>query len=125
MQPILSTGIWMEKFAKKIILDHGSGGKSSKELIETLFLPFFDNPLLRRMDDSAVFEINGIKFAFSTDSYTVNPIIFPGGNIGSLAIHGTVNDLATQGAKPLYLSVGFILEEGFSGEILKVAIIEG
>ncbi len=124
MQPILSTGIWMEKFAKKIILDHGSGGKSSKELIETLFLPFFDNPLLRRMDDSAVFEINGIKFAFSTDSYTVNPIIFPGGNIGSLAIHGTVNDLATQGAKPLYLSVGFILEEGFSGEILK-KILEG
>ncbi|MCD6320077.1 MAG: hydrogenase expression/formation protein HypE [Candidatus Desulfofervidaceae bacterium] len=109
----------MANFPKQIILDHGSGGKASQELIETVFLPFFDNPLLREMNDSAVFEINGTRFAFSTDSYTVNPIIFPGGNIGSLAIHGTVNDLTMRGAKPLYLSVGFILEEGLPGDILQ------
>jgi hydrogenase expression/formation protein HypE len=111
--------ISMKEVPKKIILDHGSGGKASKELIESLFFPFFDNPLLKEMDDSTVFEINGTRFAFSTDSFTVTPIVFPGGNIGSLAIHGTVNDLAMRGAIPLYLSAGFILEEGLSGEILK------
>ena len=109
----------MSKFPKQIILDHGSGGKASQELIESVFLPFFDNPLLRDMNDSAVFEIGGVKLAFSTDSYTVNPIIFPGGDIGCLAIHGTVNDLAMRGARPLYLSVGFILEEGIAGETLE------
>jgi len=109
----------MSKFPKQIILDHGSGGKASQELIESVFLPFFDNPLLRDMNDSAVFEIGGVKLAFSTDSYTVNPIIFPGGDIGCLAIHGTVNDLAMRGARPLYLSVGFILEEGMAGETLE------
>jgi hydrogenase expression/formation protein HypE len=109
----------MSKFPKQIILDHGSGGKASQELIESVFLPFFDNPLLRDMNDSAVFAIGGVKLAFSTDSYTVNPIIFPGGDIGCLAIHGTVNDLAMRGARPLYLSVGFILEEGMAGETLE------
>jgi hydrogenase expression/formation protein HypE len=109
----------MPKFPKQIILDHGSGGKASQELIESVFLPFFDNPLLRDMNDSAVFAIGGVKLAFSTDSYTVNPIIFPGGDIGCLAIHGTVNDLAMRGARPLYLSVGFILEEGMAGETLE------
>ncbi len=109
----------MVKFPKQIVLDHGSGGKASQELIEGAFLPFFDNPLLRDMNDSAVFEIGGVKLAFSTDSYTVNPIIFPGGDIGCLAIHGTVNDLAMRGARPLYLSVGLILEEGMRGETLE------
>ena len=109
----------MPKFPKQIILDHGSCGKASQELIESVFLPYFDNPSLRDMNDSAVFAIGGVKLAFSTDSYTVNPIIFPGGDIGCLAIHGTVNDLAMRGARPLYLSVGFILEEGMAGETLE------
>jgi len=107
---------------KQIILDHGSGGKASHDLIKEAFLPFFDNPLLAEMNDSAVFEVGGKRLAFTTDSYTVNPIIFPGGDIGSLAIHGTVNDLAMCGARPLYLSVGFIIEEGLSLEILEIII---
>ncbi len=112
----------MSKPIKQIILDHGSGGKASQELIEKLFLPFFDNPFLREMNDSAVLSLGDLKLAFSTDSYTVNPVIFPGGNIGALAIHGTVNDLAMRGANPLYLSVGFIIEEGLSGEMLETIV---
>jgi len=107
---------------KQIILDHGSGGKASHDLIKKVFLPFFNNPLLAEMDDSAVFEAFGRRIAFTTDSYTVNPIIFPGGNIGSLAIHGTVNDLAMCGARPIYLSVGFIIEEGLSFEVLEIIL---
>jgi len=97
---------------EKILLDHGSGGKKSHQLVAELILKYFGNPILARLDDSAVLEIPSRQIAFTTDSYTVDPIFFPGGNIGDLAINGTVNDLAMQGARPLYLSVGFILEEG-------------
>lgn len=97
----------------KILLDHGSGGRASHELIEKLFVPRFQNPVLNDLNDSAVFEVNGAKLAFTTDSYVVDPIFFPGGDIGSLSVCGTVNDLAMRGAWPRYLSVGFIIEEGF------------
>jgi hydrogenase expression/formation protein HypE len=97
----------------KILLDHGSGGRASHKLISDLILKYFKNPILENLDDSAVFKIEKGKMAFSTDSYTIDPIFFPGGDIGELATTGTVNDLAMLGAKPLYLSVGFILEEGF------------
>jgi len=96
----------------KVLLAHGSGGKLSHDLIENNFVPAFDNPVLNRLDDSAVFEMSG-QLAFTTDSYTVNPIFFPGGDIGKLAVNGTVNDLAMIGATPLYLSLSFIIEEGF------------
>ena len=101
---------------EQITLAHGSGGKSMHELVEGLFLEYLRNPLLELLEDQAVFEIPGgaNKLAFTTDSYVVDPIFFPGGNIGSLAVHGTVNDLAMSGARPLYLSAGFILEEGFA-----------
>jgi len=97
----------------KILLDHGSGGRASHKLIAELILKYFNNPILGNLDDSATFDIEAGRIAFSTDSYTVDPIFFPGGDIGELAINGTVNDLAMMGARPLYLSVGFILEEGF------------
>jgi hydrogenase expression/formation protein HypE len=97
----------------KILLDHGSGGRASHELIERFFVPRFQNPFLIEMNDSAVFDLKGGKLAFTTDSYVVDPIFFPGGDIGSLAVCGTVNDLAMRGARPYYLSVGFIIEEGF------------
>jgi hydrogenase expression/formation protein HypE len=95
----------------KILLAHGSGGKLSHDLIESL-IPTLTNPILDKLDDSAVFELGG-QLAFTTDSYTVNPIFFPGGDIGKLAVCGTVNDLSMSGAKPLYLSLSFIIEEGF------------
>jgi hydrogenase expression/formation protein HypE len=98
----------------KILLDHGSGGKISHRLTTDMLLPVFDNPILAELNDGAIFELNGMRLAFSTDSYTVDPIFFPGGNIGDLAINGTVNDIAMCGAKPLYLSVGLIIEEGFA-----------
>jgi hydrogenase expression/formation protein HypE len=97
----------------KILLAHGSGGKLSHELIETGFLKPLFNPLLAMMDDSAVFDIQG-RLAFTTDSYVVSPIFFSGGDIGKLAVCGTVNDLSMCGAQPLYLSLAFIIEEGFS-----------
>ena len=96
-----------------IILAHGSGGKLSHELIEKKFLPFLMNPMLSKLDDSAIFEADG-RLAFTTDSYVVSPIFFPGGDIGKLAICGTINDLSMSGAKPLYLSLSAIIEEGFS-----------
>ncbi len=102
-----------------IQLDQGSGGRAMHELIESLFMSAFKNPLLAERNDSAVFEVREGFIAMTTDSYVVDPIFFPGGNIGSLAIHGTVNDLAMRGAKPLYLTAGFILEEGFSFADLK------
>lgn len=98
----------------KILLDHGSGGKISHRLTTDMLLPVFDNPILAELNDGAIFEINGMRMAFSTDSYTVDPIFFPGGNIGDLAINGTVNDIAMCGATPLYLSVGLIIEEGLA-----------
>lgn len=97
---------------ERINLSHGAGGKASRNLIDGLFAPAFSNALLDHMDDSAVFPIEG-RIAFTTDSYVVSPIFFPGGDIGSLAVHGTVNDLAMAGAKPLHMSVAMILEEGF------------
>jgi hydrogenase expression/formation protein HypE len=96
----------------QIVLGHGSGGKLSAELIEKVFLRRFSNPTLERMNDSALLEIGNARLAFTTDSFVVTPIFFPGGDIGSLAVNGTVNDLAMAGAKPLYLSAAFILEEG-------------
>jgi hydrogenase expression/formation protein HypE len=97
---------------KEIVLAHGSGGKLSQQLIQSVVLPGFRNELLEPLHDGAVFSIDGARVAFSTDSYVVSPIFFPGGDIGKLAVHGTVNDLAMCGARPRHLSVGFILEEG-------------
>ena len=99
---------------EKILLDHGSGGQMSHSLTRDVLLPIFDNPLLARLDDGAVFDLGGSRLAFSTDTYTVDPIFFPGGDIGDLAVNGTVNDLAMCGAEPLYLSLGLIIEEGFA-----------
>ena len=97
----------------KILLDHGSGGKISHHLTANTLLPIFDNPILSELNDGAIFDLEGMRLAFSTDSYTVDPIFFPGGNIGDLAINGTVNDIAMCGATPLYFSMGLIIEEGF------------
>jgi len=97
----------------KILLAHGSGGKLAHDLVEKGFVKAFDNPLLAKLDDSAVFELSG-RLAFTTDSYVVSPIFFPGGDIGKLAVCGTVNDLSMSGAKPLYLSLSFIIEEGLT-----------
>jgi hydrogenase expression/formation protein HypE len=117
-----------------ITLAHGSGGRAMHELIEGLFLEYLRNPLLEQLEDQAVFDINTVagvftsresnghgttRLAYTTDSYVVSPIFFPGGDIGKLAVNGTVNDLAMSGARPLYLSVGFILEEGFLIEDLR------
>ncbi|HEX5228975.1 MAG TPA: hydrogenase expression/formation protein HypE [Bryobacteraceae bacterium] len=104
---------------ERIVLGHGSGGRLSAELLRDIFLPLFSNPVLDRMDDQAVVEVGGARLAFTTDSFVVRPLFFPGGDIGSLAVHGTVNDLAMGGALPLYLSAGFILEEGFPTEELR------
>ena len=97
---------------QEIVLAHGSGGRLSHQLISKVIAPQFANELLAPMHDGAIFSLGNERLAFSTDSYVVSPIFFPGGDIGKLAIHGTVNDLAMCGASPLYLSVGFILEEG-------------
>jgi hydrogenase expression/formation protein HypE len=105
----------------QIVMGHGSGGKLTAELIEKVFVSRFRNPTLERMDDQAALEIGGAKLAFTTDSFVVTPIFFPGGDIGSLAVNGTVNDLAMGGAKPLYLAAAFILEEGLAaGELTRV-----
>ena len=95
------------------MLAHGSGGKLAHQLVEKSFLQAFGNPILAKLDDSAVLDFKG-KLAFTTDSYVVNPIFFPGGDIGKLAVCGTVNDLAMSGAEPLYLSLSLIIEEGLS-----------
>ncbi|MEL6149282.1 MAG: AIR synthase related protein, partial [Chloroflexota bacterium] len=97
-----------------VILGHGGGGKLSAELVEHLFLPAFENDELSAMGDSSQLTIGGQRLAFSTDSFVVQPLFFPGGSIGELAVHGTVNDIAMSGAKPLFLSCGFIIEEGMS-----------
>ena len=97
----------------RILLDHGSGGKISHSLTLDIMLPAFDNPMLSKLNDGAILNIGGKKFAFSTDTYVVDPIFFPGGNIGELAIYGTVNDIAMCGGSPLYLSAGLVIEEGF------------
>jgi hydrogenase expression/formation protein HypE len=99
--------------AGTIQLAHGAGGRLTRGLIERIFIPAFANPALMARHDAAVSELAGAKIAFSTDSYVVSPLFFPGGNIGALAICGTVNDLAMAGARPAFLSAGFIIEEGF------------
>lgn len=102
-----------------VLLGHGSGGKLSAELIHDIFLPAFHNPILANLDDQAVVNIGGQRVAISTDSFVVHPRFFPGGDIGSLAVHGTVNDLAMGGATPLFLSAAFIIEEGFAMDELR------
>jgi hydrogenase expression/formation protein HypE len=102
-----------------ILLGHGSGGTLTADLVRNIFLPAFRNRALERLDDQAVVAMNGSRLAITTDSFVVKPLFFRGGDIGSLAVHGTVNDLAMGGAKPLYISVGFILEEGLPLETLR------
>jgi hydrogenase expression/formation protein HypE len=102
----------------QIMLAHGGGGKLMHDLIERMFVPAFENPLLGERHDGAVFNVGNARLAFTTDSYVVKPLFFPGGDIGTLAVNGTVNDLAMCGARPLYLSSGFILEEGLETETL-------
>src|SRR5690349_1360405 len=95
-----------------ILLGHGSGGKLSAELLRYIFLPAFQNAELSRLNDQAIVSVSGTRIAVTTDSFVVKPLFFPGGDIGSLAVYGTVNDLAVGGATPRYLSAAFILEEG-------------
>jgi hydrogenase expression/formation protein HypE len=102
----------LDKRAPAILLDHGSGGRASRRLVEETILPHLRNTLLDRLDDAAVLSLDGARLAFTTDSYVVDPIFFPGGDIGMLAVHGTINDLAMSGARPVALSAGLILEEG-------------
>jgi hydrogenase expression/formation protein HypE len=110
----------------RIVLAHGGGGRLTHQLIEKIFLPAFGNPALDQRHDGAVLAPEGLKtgsrLAFTTDSYVVRPLIFPGGDIGDLAINGTVNDLAMCGARPLYLSAGFILEEGLEMDTLRTVV---
>ena len=101
-----------------VLMAHGGGGRLTGHLIEKLFLPAFANPFLSQQHDGALLDISGQRLAFSTDSYVVRPLFFPGGDIGALAVNGTVNDLAMCGARPLYLSAGFIIEEGLPVETL-------
>jgi len=101
-----------------VVLAHGAGGNLMHRLIDDVFVKVFANPDQEAEHDSAVLECDGVRFAFTTDSYVVHPLFFPGGDIGSLAVYGTVNDLAVSGARPLYLSAGFILEEGLPVETL-------
>jgi hydrogenase expression/formation protein HypE len=104
---------------ERITLAHGAGGKATQTLVDAVFLEEFRNPLLEPLEDGAQFVLGDARIAFSTDSYVVSPLFFPGGDIGDLAVNGTVNDLAVCGARPLHLSAGFILEEGFPVEDLR------
>jgi len=106
----------------RIVLAHGGGGRLTHQLIEKIFIPAFSNAALDARHDGAVVSVNGARLAFTTDSFVVRPLIFPGGNIGDLAVNGTVNDLAMCGARPLYLSSGFILEEGLPMEMLRTVV---
>ncbi len=106
-----------------IVMGHGGGGKLGNELVEHLFLPAFRNPALENLGDAAILDTGGSRLAFSTDSFVVQPLFFPGGSIGELAVNGTVNDLAVSGADPKFLSASFILEEGFP--IAQLAAIVG
>ena len=102
----------------RVLMAHGGGGRLMHQLIGRMFIPAFRNALLEPQHDSSVFEAGGRRLAFTTDSYVVQPLFFPGGDLGSLAVHGTVNDLAMSGARPLYLSAAFIIEEGLPMETL-------
>ena len=104
--------------ADRIQLGHGSGGKMSAALLKERFLPHLGNPVLEQLGDAAVLPVNGSDIAVSTDTFVVSPVEFPGGNIGSLAVHGTLNDLAMVGARPVCLTVGFVLEEGLDMALL-------
>jgi hydrogenase expression/formation protein HypE len=106
----------------RIVLAHGGGGRLTHQLIEKIFMPAFSNDALEQRHDGAIVSIHGSRLAFTTDSFVVRPLIFPGGNIGDLAINGTVNDLAMCGARPLYLSAGFILEEGLEMDTLRTVV---
>lgn len=108
---------------EQITMIHGGGGSATHRLIERLFKPAFDNEFLRQDHDAAVFTVDGKRFAFTTDSFVVQPLVFPGGDIGSLSVFGTVNDLAMAGARPLYLSAGFIIEAGLPTQILNDVVV--
>ena len=112
----------MKNREDKILLGHGSGGRMMHDLIEDLFIKHFDNPILKEQSDSAILPLGSEEMAFTTDSFVIDPLFFPGGNIGKLEVCGTVNDLAVSGAEPLYLSVSFILEEGFSIHDLEIIV---
>jgi len=109
---------------KNILIGHGSGGKLSHKLIRELFLKNFDNPILSQQGDSAILDIDSSRVSFTTDSYVIDPLFFPGGNIGKLAVCGTVNDLAVSGAVPKYISAAFIIEEGLPMEDLEAIVSE-
>ena len=102
-----------------VLLAHGGGGRLMHQLIERVFVSAFSNPVLDTRHDAAVVELGGVRLALTTDSYVVKPLFFPGGDIGTLAVNGTVNDLAMAGARPRYLSAGFIIEEGLAIETLE------
>jgi hydrogenase expression/formation protein HypE len=106
----------------KILLNHGSGGKLSHDLIRNIFVKYFNNDILTQQTDSAILDFNEGNLAFTTDSYVVDPVFFPGGDIGKLSVCGTINDLAVSGAKPLYLSSSFIIEEGFFLKDLEIIV---
>ena len=109
----------MKSTHKNILLSHGGGGKHTRNLIDGVFLPAFSNSMLNNLGDAASFQINGARLAFTTDTFVVKPLFFPGGDIGDLAVCGTVNDLSVSGARPMYLSAGFVIEEGLSLDILE------
>ncbi|MCJ7497646.1 MAG: hydrogenase expression/formation protein HypE [candidate division Zixibacteria bacterium] len=114
---------YKNKIEEKISLSHGAGGKLSLELVTHLFKENFKNKILNRLEDSAVFNLNEQRIAFTTDSYVIQPIFFPGGDIGKLAVCGTINDLSVMGAKPLFLSCSLIIEEGLDKSILQKIIL--
>jgi hydrogenase expression/formation protein HypE len=107
----------------RVNMSHGSGGRAMAQLIDELFVKHLDNELLRQANDQACFEVAGGRMVMSVDGHVISPLFFPGGDIGSLSVHGTINDVAMSGAKPLYLSAGFILEEGFALADLERIII--
>lgn len=106
----------------RILLAHGGGGRLTNQLIESVFLSAFSNPVLDSRHDGAVLAANGVRLAMTTDTYVVHPLLFPGGTIGDLAVNGTVNDLAMCGARPFALSAGFVLEEGLAMETLRTVV---
>ncbi|MBI4559127.1 MAG: hydrogenase expression/formation protein HypE [Candidatus Hydrogenedentes bacterium] len=118
----VSCPVALRRYAN-IVLAHGGGGTLMHELLQETFLSAFHNPVLDQRHDSALLDIAGVKLAFTTDSYVVHPLVFPGGDIGSLAVHGTINDLAMLGARPRYLSAGFILEEGLPVDTLNAVVV--
>ncbi len=105
--------------SNRVLLGHGSGGRLSAELLRDIFLPSFRSPELARLNDQAIIWVSGSRLAMTTDSYVVKPLFFRGGDIGSLAVHGTINDLAMGGASPLCLSAAFVLEAGMSMDTLR------